>query len=161
MISENNKYDVNLVRSATAPLTMVAVVAQNTVWNNKNAQLKPTEFPVSFAISDEPSNIKKFVPKYPFDTPNIKPKPNNQKMTDPIETSIKFFMIILHTFFALVNPASTNANPACIKNTKNAAIQVHKMFESSLRISNVSILTSLIPIFNAVEIVIRKFQSVN
>jgi hypothetical protein len=46
-------------------------------------------------------------------------------MKDPIEKSIKFFIIILPAFFALVNPVSTIANPACIKNTKAVAIRTH------------------------------------
>ena len=51
---------------------------------------------------------------------NIKPNPNIQKTNAPQAKSIKFFIIILPAFFALVNPVSTIANPACIKNTKAA-----------------------------------------
>ena len=44
-------------------------------------------------------------------------------VTVPIQKSIKFFMIMFPAFFALVNPASTMANPACIQNTSAAPIK--------------------------------------
>ena len=37
-------------------------------------------------------------------------------------------MMIFPAFFARVNPASTIANPACIKNTKAAPIKSNKQF---------------------------------
>ena len=40
-----------------------------------------------------------------------------------MQKSIKFFMMILPAFFALVKPVSTIANPACIQNTKAAPIK--------------------------------------
>tara|TARA_B100000315_G_scaffold185287_1_gene174383 strand:+ start:416 stop:694 length:279 start_codon:yes stop_codon:yes gene_type:complete len=39
-----------------------------------------------------------------------------------MQKSKKFFVKILQVFLALIKPASTMPNPACIKNTKNAAI---------------------------------------
>lgn len=36
-------------------------------------------------------------------------------------------MIILPAFFALVNPVSTIAKPACIKNTKTVPIRTHNV----------------------------------
>ena len=45
--------------------------------------------------------------------------------TVPKQKSIKFFIMMLPAFLALVNPASTIANPACIKNTKAALIRYH------------------------------------
>ena len=45
--------------------------------------------------------------------------------TVPIQKSIKFFIKIFPVFFALVNPASTIANPACIQNTSAAPIKNH------------------------------------
>ena len=41
----------------------------------------------------------------------------------PIQKSIRFFIIMLPAFFALVKPVSTIANPHCIKNTSAAPIR--------------------------------------
>jgi hypothetical protein len=49
------------------------------------------------------------------------PNPKNQYKIVPIEKSIMFFMMMFPAFFARVNPVSTIANPACIKNTSAAA----------------------------------------
>lgn len=40
----------------------------------------------------------------------------------PIQKSIRFFIMMLPAFFALVNPVSTIAKPHCIKNTSAAPI---------------------------------------
>ena len=42
--------------------------------------------------------------------------------------STKFFIRILAVFFTLVNPASTSANPGCMKNTSIAANNIHTVF---------------------------------
>ena len=55
---------------------------------------------------------------------NISPKPINQNTTVPMAKSIKFFIIIFPAFLALVNPVSTIANPACMKNTSAAPSKV-------------------------------------
>ena len=64
--------------------------------------------------------------------PNINPKPNKKKMIEPMEKSIRFFIMMFTAFLARVSPASTMAKPACIKKTKNAAMHVHNMFASFL-----------------------------
>ena len=56
-------------------------------------------------------------------SPSNKPNPIRINTQVPIQKSIRFFMIMLPAFFALVNPASTIANPACIKNTNAAPIK--------------------------------------
>ncbi len=56
---------------------------------------------------------------------NIRPNPITQKIGVPIAKSIKFFIIILPAFFALVKPVSTIAKPACMKNTSAAPIRTH------------------------------------
>ena len=45
--------------------------------------------------------------------------------------STKFFIKILAVFFTLVKPASTNANPGCIKNTSIAASSIQTVFNPS------------------------------
>lgn len=52
--------------------------------------------------------------------PNINPKPINQYSKEPNMKSTKFFIRMLAVFFTLVKPASTNANPGCMKNTSIA-----------------------------------------
>ena len=42
-----------------------------------------------------------------------------------MQKSIRFFIMILPVFFALVKPASTIAKPACIQNTSAAPIKNH------------------------------------
>ena len=57
--------------------------------------------------------------------PNMKPKPTAQKSNEPIIKSSRFFIIILAVFFVRVKPASTRANPGCMKNTNMAASSIH------------------------------------
>ena len=104
-----------MVRSAMAPDTIVAVVAQNTKLNTKEDQLK------------SPYVVKISNPGFPINptrsSPNNKLKPIKINTTVPIQKSIKFFIMMLPAFFALVKPASTIANPACIQNTNAAPIR--------------------------------------
>jgi hypothetical protein len=51
----------------------------------------------------------------------------NQKAQQPMQKSIKFFIMMLAAFLARVKPVSTMANPACMKNTKAAATIVQTM----------------------------------
>ena len=102
-----------------APDTIVADVAQNTVWNIRNAS-------IGMLLGKLPSKpmAKRFgMPIKPPSTsvPNIIPKPTNQKRTVPNIKSTKFFIRMLAVFLLLVKPASTSANPGCIKKTSIAA----------------------------------------
>ena len=58
-------------------------------------------------------------------SPSRSPKPISINIGTPIQKSIRFFMIMFPAFFALVNPVSTIAKPACIKNTNAAPIRNH------------------------------------
>ena len=58
-------------------------------------------------------------------SPISKLKPMRMKVTVPIQKSIRFFIIMLPVFLALVKPASTIAKPACIQNTNAAPIRNH------------------------------------
>lgn len=65
----------------------------------------------------------------------------NQYNKEPNMKSTKFFIRILAVFFTLVNPASTSANPGCIKNTSIAASNIQTVFSpkaSSPIVSGVS-----------------------
>ena len=104
-----------MVLSAIAPDTIVAVVAQNTKLNTKLDQ------------SNSPYAVKMSKPGLPIrptrSSPSKRLKPIKMKVTVPIQKSIKFFIRMLPAFFALVKPASTIANPACIQNTNAAPIK--------------------------------------
>ncbi len=104
-----------------APETMVAAVAQKTTWNMKNAY---TQGSPSLAKSERKKPVEP-TPSLVLAAPNMIANPTAKKATDPTEKSIRFFMMMLQAFFARVNPASTRANPACMKKTRNAAIRVH------------------------------------
>ena len=118
---------------------MVAVVAQNTRLNTKFDQSKSAYavkisspgFPISPTMS----------------SPKRRPKPIRIKTTHPIQKSIRFFMRILPAFFALANPDSTIANPACIQKTRAAPMRNHTANSfpsissntSSINLSSISI----------------------
>ena len=64
----------------------------------------------------------------------------------PMQKSIRFFMIMLPAFLALVKPVSTIAKPHCIKNTSAAPMRNHmanaasvdrEVIMSSVRFSNI------------------------
>ena len=57
-------------------------------------------------------------------TPNMSPNPMAQKPRDPTAKSMRFFIMMLMAFLALVNPVSTMANPACMKKTRAAQTRV-------------------------------------
>ncbi len=67
------------------------------------------------------------VPNQPVEVaPNMSPKPMAQKAMEPMEKSMRFFIMMLMEFLARVKPASTMAKPACMKNTRAAATSVHR-----------------------------------
>lgn len=112
---------MNFVRSAIAPETIVAAVAANTVWKIRNVQFQS---PLPGSTPLRPNIV---VPIQPLLCPNIRPKPTKKKASMPIEKSNRFFIRMLTEFLARVNPVSTMANPACMKNTRNAATSVQTM----------------------------------
>eukprot|EP00975_Prorocentrum_lima_P030329 6358561-Prorocentrum_lima.AAC.1 len=102
------KYMENLVRSAIAPDTMVAAVAQNTVWKIRNPSMGS---PLSMTLSIM-SRLKKCgVPTKP-PTPNINPKPMNQKRMEPNIKSIRFFISTLAVFLVRINPCLLYTSPS-------------------------------------------------
>lgn len=109
-----------MVRSAIAPLTMVAAVAQNTVWKIRKAAVGMFE-------SYEPRTNRSRDPIKGLLPPNIKENPRIQNTALPRLKSIRFFMMIFPAFFALVKPVSTMANPACMKNTNTEPNNTHKV----------------------------------
>ena len=101
-----------------APETMVAAVAQNTKLNTNKDQS------VCWKSNSGPfvKSIHPMIPA-PVSFPNMIEYPKSKKATVPKQKSIKFFIMIFPAFFRLVNPASTIANPACMKKTSAAPIR--------------------------------------
>ena len=62
----------------------------------------------------------------------MRPYPINQKDNVPTEISKIFFIEMFTALDDLVNPASTNVKPACIKNTSIPDNNTHKMLKSVL-----------------------------
>ena len=109
---------MNFVLSAIAPETIVAAVAQNTKLNTNNDQsvfAKSNSGP--FKIGNHP------IKPCPASLPQSNAYPTNKNATVPKQKSIKFFIMMFPAFFARVNPASTIAKPACMKNTNAAPIK--------------------------------------
>lgn len=115
------RYMENFVRSAMAPDTIVAEVAQNTVWKMRNPSIGS---PLSMIFAIASISKKCGAPTNP-PVPNIKPNPIIQNNNEPKMKSTKFFIRILAVFFERVNPASTRAKPGCMKNTSIAANNIH------------------------------------
>ena len=70
----------------------------------------------------------------------------------PIQKSIRFFIKILPVFFALVNPASTIAKPACIQNTNAAPIRNQTPKTIPFTDSKISPLINVPPHFSFISI---------
>jgi hypothetical protein len=60
-----------------------------------------------------------------FPSPNMIAYPKRKNPSDAMQKSRKFFVRMLLAFFALINPASTIPNPACMKKTRVAAKSTH------------------------------------
>ena len=56
-------------------------------------------------------------------SPSSRLKPIRMNTTVPMQKSIRFFMMMLPAFLALVKPVSTMAKPACIQNTSAAPMR--------------------------------------
>ena len=74
-------------------------------------------------------------------SPNKKLNPIRTNITVPIQKSIRFFIIMLPEFFALVNPVSTIAKPACIQKTRAAPIRNHTPNNSASTADKISCIT--------------------
>ena len=59
--------------------------------------------------------------------PYMNPHPIIQNTIEPMQKSMRFFMMIFVAFFALVSPVSTRAKPACMKNTRDPVSISHSM----------------------------------
>ena len=105
------------MRSAIAPETMVAVVAQKTRLKTK---FEKSKFGYAVKMSKPGLPIKPI-----RSSPSRSEKPIRMNITVPMQKSIKFFIRMLPVFFARVKPVSTIAKPACIQKTSAAPIKNH------------------------------------
>ena len=90
---------------------MVAAVAAKTAWKNQIALLDGS-------VMKKSPYAKRLITSV---VPYAIPQPKAQNINAPTEKSIRFFMMMLAAFLALVKPASTMANPACMNITIAAA----------------------------------------
>jgi hypothetical protein len=119
-------HDADFVRSAIAPEAIVTAVAANTAWKkNVVATLSP---PSAGIVRSAPDRKNMSLPmKSPPPGPKAKAKPTAKKAMMPMSASERFLAKMLTTFFERVNPASTSANPACMKNTRQPAMNTHML----------------------------------
>ncbi|CAI8372718.1 MAG: Uncharacterised protein [Acidimicrobiales bacterium AG-410-I20] len=121
-----------MVLSAIAPDAIVTAVAAKTTWKKKNDGVSSTAPPLRNA-SDIPDKKNLSLPKkLPASVPKAKPNPTAQKASAPIAISARFFAMMLPMFLARVNPASTRANPACIKKTRHPATISQRLVSNAL-----------------------------
>ena len=123
------------MRSAMAPEAMVTAVAANTTWKKKNDGVASTS-PSPAKDSDMPDRKNPSLPmRLPLLEPKANPKPTAQKARAPIAMSARFLAMMLPMFLARVMPASTRANPACIRNTRQPATMSHRLASRAVFIS--------------------------
>ncbi len=130
------KYALNLVRSAMAPDTIVAAVAAKATWKMKNVgRLRLPQVPSghSAGFRNQP-----LVPMKSLPEPKAKAKPTAPNTSTPTTKSIRFFIMMLATLLARVSPASTSANPACMKITSTAAISTQMLSRMACTLSAAS-----------------------
>ena len=109
-----------------APEAMVTAVAANTTWKKKNDGVARTS--PSANDSDMPDRKKVSVPmRLPPSDPKANPKPTAQKARAPTAMSARFLAMMFPMFLARVRPASTRANPACMRNTRHPATISHRL----------------------------------
>jgi hypothetical protein len=110
------------ILSATAPETMVAAVPAKTAWNRKKASIGTPS-----AAEAAPERNHPDVPTRGPSPPNIMAYPNTKKPSDAKQKSRRFLVSTLAAFLARTRPASTIANPACMKNTRIAASNTQRV----------------------------------
>jgi len=63
----------------------------------------------------------------PGPSPNMMAQPTAQKASEAMPKTTKFLPRMFTAFFARQNPASTQPNPAFMKNTRKAAVKVQSV----------------------------------
>jgi hypothetical protein len=120
--------EMYLMRSATAPETIVAAVPQNTSWKKNLAQSgtpvhEMAEYtplyasPTAGELSVPVTMNRPFCPMKPLPSPNIKPQPKSRNPSDETAKTMKFFDKMFTLFLARAKPLSTLAKPRFMKNT--------------------------------------------
>ena len=115
------------MRSATAPDTMVAAVAANTIWK--------THWVPSPRVA---SGLKNPVVPMKLPAPYANAEPTAQYDSAPTIMSVMFFIVMLPAFLPRVSPTSTMVNPACMRNTRAAAMPTNTTVRFAARSSGVT-----------------------
>ena len=79
--------------------------------------------------------------------PNMIPKPMAQKRMEPSMKSSKFFIKMFAVFLVLPKPASTKANPGCIKKTNMAASNIHTVSSDNAKSVIVYVVSIILIVF--------------
>lgn len=117
--ADSARYAPKRMRSATAPETMVAAVAQNMIWNSTKASSRGSS-------GSWPARPNRPVPIQPATLgPNIRPKPTAQNRSAATAKSDRFFAATLIEFLVRVSPDSRHRKPACITKTSPAHSSTH------------------------------------
>ncbi len=113
------------VRPTMAPEVMVEQVSAKANWNKKNARIATPDEP---KVSGAPCRKKNSLPMKPLPEPNMKAKPQAQNKMPHRQVSTIPSRRMLMVSRVRAKPASSIMNPACMKNTRNAATSVHIVF---------------------------------
>ena len=85
--------------------------------------------------------------------PNMIPKPIAQNRIEPSVKSNKFFISMLAVFFVRVKPASTMANPGCMKNTSMAASNIHTVSSDKAKSEIVYVVSIVFTLYEFVNLI--------
>ena len=128
------------MRSSVVPQTIASETAQKTNWKNAFDSIVALDRAITGKLSwnsvtpsdvdtYEPRFVKKKPPSWPIKPPsgppNANAKPQIHHPTAAIEKLVRIFATTVPAFFALENPISRNANPACMNITRQPARTTH------------------------------------
>ena len=104
---------------------------QNTTSNRNLAEIGTLE--KDSDAKSEPERKKPSRPSTSLPLPKAKPKPTAQKASVPIERLTRIFATTAPTFLPREKPTSSIANPACMRNTMQAATITHTVSIASCK----------------------------
>src|SRR5690348_12332970 len=127
---EYSRSPLNPVRPTIAPDVIVEQVSANANWNRKNAMnaTPVSNVPPNVYVASAPLRKKNVCPMNPLPAPNMNANPNAQNSSAHRQVSTMHSWRMLTTSRVRANPASSIMNPACMKNTRNAATSVQAVF---------------------------------
>src|SRR5215212_7260835 len=122
-------YTANLVRSSMVPHTMANETAQKATWNRNLAESGTCvhESPAYTSLTCPAGTARNqpSVPTSALPVPKASANPKAQNNNAAIARLTRIFATTLPTFFIREKPTSSIANPACMNNTRQAAMITH------------------------------------